>query len=364
MTASSAAAPCWVELSGENLPLARLELISVATVLDAEAEVSGPLPWGERFVEVVFSRAGPVLFLAPRLAFAKRVVQPLAEGTVDLLSEAMVLQGALGAPARVRVSSEGRSALHRDLPKVLGHAYVQGGGRIDLDSPTRDFVALLPPAPASPPSATEGAVGEVIAEAPRSETESRRSKHQAFRKPVTLPPKLARCLVNAAKVPLGGKVLDPFCGTGAILREALLLGYRAYGGDADAEMVRGALQNLRGEESAPDALVQRDVREAGAAFGSYGPFDGAVFDPPYGRASSTGGADPGELLSCALASVGPLLRPGGRVALLVPDPELLREVPPGFVREELLQAERVHGSLTRWLAVLRRVEGPARHPSG
>ncbi len=63
-----------------------------------------------------------------------------------------------------------------------------------------------------------------------------------------LPPKLAQVLLNLA----GGSihtqttrtVLDPFCGTGVVLQEALLMGYNAYGTDLELRMVDYSRTNL------------------------------------------------------------------------------------------------------------------------
>ena len=45
-----------------------------------------------------------------------------------------------------------------------------------------------------------------------------------------LPPKLAQVLINlCGPLASGSVVLDPFCGTGVVLQESLLMGYRAYG---------------------------------------------------------------------------------------------------------------------------------------
>jgi tRNA G10 N-methylase Trm11 len=44
-------------------------------------------------------------------------------------------------------------------------------------------------------------------------------------------PQLAKALLNLADVPVGGRVLDPFCGSGTVLLEAQLNGYRAFGVD-------------------------------------------------------------------------------------------------------------------------------------
>lgn len=73
-----------------------------------------------------------------------------------------------------------------------------------------------------------------------------------------LPPKLAQIIINLAVGPVGhadpacepGKyqaktVLDPFCGSGVILQEALLMGYDVVGGDNDRRMVEYANINLK-----------------------------------------------------------------------------------------------------------------------
>jgi len=81
-----------------------------------------------------------------------------------------------------------------------------------------------------------------------------------------LPPKLAQILVNLAAgqlsenklesicdIPAGQPVprpildkvvLDPFCGSGVVLQEALLMGYGSYGSDLEPRMIDYARQNL------------------------------------------------------------------------------------------------------------------------
>ncbi|HET7827751.1 MAG TPA: hypothetical protein VFK97_02705 [Candidatus Saccharimonadales bacterium] len=75
-----------------------------------------------------------------------------------------------------------------------------------------------------------------------------------------LPPKLAQILVNLAVGQLRFKdsvswdrgdglarirVLDPFCGTGVILQEALLMGFSAIGSDIDPKMVESSQKNIQ-----------------------------------------------------------------------------------------------------------------------
>lgn len=59
-----------------------------------------------------------------------------------------------------------------------------------------------------------------------------------------LPPKLAQIIINLAAPVAGGRILDPFCGTGVVLQEALLAGFNAYGTDLSDKMVDFSTQNL------------------------------------------------------------------------------------------------------------------------
>jgi len=62
-----------------------------------------------------------------------------------------------------------------------------------------------------------------------------------------LPPKLAQTIINLASIGnnrFGAVVLDPFCGTGVILQEALLMGFNATGSDIDSRIIDFTDANL------------------------------------------------------------------------------------------------------------------------
>jgi tRNA G10 N-methylase Trm11 len=72
-----------------------------------------------------------------------------------------------------------------------------------------------------------------------------RSKPYANRRKGMLPPKVARMMVNlATQGTVGGTLYDPFCGTGTILAEALLMGCHVVGSDLDADSATGSDENL------------------------------------------------------------------------------------------------------------------------
>jgi tRNA G10 N-methylase Trm11 len=81
-----------------------------------------------------------------------------------------------------------------------------------------------------------------------------------------MPPRLARIMVNLAGSTPGKTLLDPFCGVGTILQEALLSGARVVGADLNPWCVKGARENLEWltrEYELKDAdftLLQGDAR--------------------------------------------------------------------------------------------------------
>ena len=69
-----------------------------------------------------------------------------------------------------------------------------------------------------------------------------------------LPPKLAQILINlGGEIDESKKVLDPFCGTGVVLQEALILGQPVIGSDLNPRMMEYTQKNL-------DWLLEKKAR--------------------------------------------------------------------------------------------------------
>ena len=61
-----------------------------------------------------------------------------------------------------------------------------------------------------------------------------------------LPPKLAQILINlCGPLEKEARILDPFCGTGVVLQEATLDGYKVYGTDLSDRMIEYSGKNLK-----------------------------------------------------------------------------------------------------------------------
>jgi tRNA G10 N-methylase Trm11 len=89
-----------------------------------------------------------------------------------------------------------------------------------------------------------------------------------------LPPKLAQIIINLANPEEKQAVLDPFCGTGVVLQEAMLMGFDAYGTDLEERMIDYSNKNLEWLGERHDLSGQTLLLEAGDATNfEWQPFD-------------------------------------------------------------------------------------------
>lgn len=92
-----------------------------------------------------------------------------------------------------------------------------------------------------------------------------REKPGTDRRRGMLPPKLARIMVNLA-LPASGKqrLMDPFCGTGTVLLEGLMLGKEVIGSDIRADALNQTTANLKWFEKAYPGSYKHHVFMADA----------------------------------------------------------------------------------------------------
>lgn len=74
--------------------------------------------------------------------------------------------------------------------------------------------------------------------------EKRDMEKPVRRESLAISPRLAKILINLSKVKKGETLLDPFCGIGTVLTEALLQEIKVVGIDKDKDAVIGSRQNL------------------------------------------------------------------------------------------------------------------------
>lgn len=151
-----------------------------------------------------------------------------------------------------------------------------------------------------------------------------------------LPPKLAQIIVNLAAGPIRQssdglsriRLLDPFCGTGVILQEALLMGYSVMGTDIDSRMVDYSKKNIRWLfEKYPALDGGVDIEPADATTYKWPGFSTVASEVFLGRplAKLPDEADLKQIISDAntitkkfLQNLGPQLRTGQTICIAVP----------------------------------------------
>ncbi len=181
----------------------------------------------------------------------------------------------------------------------------------------------------------------------------RESETRPYSRPVSIPPREARCWVNLSGIEKGESLLDPFCGTGGILMEAGLIGCKVYGSDSEADMVSGSRINL--DYYGLGGEVKRcKVQELGKRWDRR--FDAVVMDPPYGRSARVSGDEIERLYSEALDRIHEVLKDGRNCVFGAP-----KSIEPGRIVDEkkfLIKKrfeEKVHGDLIREVFVLEKI---------
>ncbi len=149
--------------------------------------------------------------------------------------------------------------------------------------------------------------------------------------PASLRPTVAAAMVRLADLKPGQVVLDPMCGAGTLLAEALLYArsrrtpdgepwpLTVLGGDIEASHARAAAANLiRFGEIRPQTWDARALPLPDEAV------DRVLSNPPFGKQLAS--ADEiGPLYREAAREIDRVLRPGGRAVLIVSDVAALQE---------------------------------------
>ena len=169
--------------------------------------------------------------------------------------------------------------------------------------------------------------------------------------PGSMSPKLARCMVNLARVKEGQLVLDPFCGTGGILIEAGLIGCRVVGSDIYWKMKNGTAINLEHYGITDYRTFNLDVRE----LKMYEKVAAVVTDPPYGISTTTGDVDGENIIKEFYKSIYDNMKDDAYLCMASPHfidlKPMVDEV--GFEIVEQYGI-KMHRSLTRIISVIRK----------
>jgi tRNA G10 N-methylase Trm11 len=116
-----------------------------------------------------------------------------------------------------------------------------------------------------------------------AEIKERDMKKPVRRESLAISPRLAKILVNLSQVKKGGLLLDPFCGVGGILQEALILGINVYGIDKDRLAIENAKKNLKWIENKYELSANYKLLNADAKKAPNIKFDAVATEPALGE---------------------------------------------------------------------------------
>jgi len=311
-----------VLLSGEGTTLPTAEAKSLFLAYDPDSSFTS---LGPR-VLLAESNADPFR-IGSRIAFARRVGR-----FVEDHNQAAELMK--GHRVRFRCFDLGRSGRAPDPEKYLTGV----DSTVDLRNPEYELTLVL------------GGDEYLAVTAPavmHQAWAARRPRRRPFFHPSAIFPKLSRALVNLSRCREGEVFLDPFAGTGSIPIEAHLVGARVVAVDQAEEMTRGALSNM--DHLGQDWL---GVIRADSVRLPLSGVDAIATDIPYGRASSTRGRRPEEILDLILPPLAGVMRPGSLLVLMHPQHVPVKETDAFSLQEE--HHLHVHKLLTRTISILRR----------
>lgn len=302
-------------LAGENLELAKAELNGFLTSQDIEENPSGEGRLAETDAE-------PMKGQLKRLALTHEVSELIERS--DKLETDYRPEETYAVRAFDLTGEADTKEVERRLGKEIGNDQNQ----VDLEEPDETIRVYI--------SEEEYVIGKLVEDINRSLFEKRKNQNRPFSSPVSLDPVLARVLVNLTGVKPGGKLIDPFCGTGGILIEAGLCGIDVYGTDMQKDMVKGTRENLEEYGVIIYSIKQAEIEGVEQVFDQK--FDAVVADLPYGKASKTEG-NPVE----SFLEVAPELTDGKVV--FMSDQDSINDLEPEF---EIY----VHKNLTRYIYIL------------
>jgi len=336
------------ELSGEHPELPAAEVMGA---LEVEGAVISSTLQGPGVLVVEGRGVGPELapVLASRLALTRRIdlfqfacrPDEVVEKGKDIeLSEGTFCVRAKGVHGLA--SGKHSKAIEEELGEVLAKR-----SRVDLEAPDQVVHVVL---------SDLAYVGSSIEEVNTSEFEDRKVKNRPFFSPISLHPKLARAMVNLARTPRQGTILDPFCGTGGILMEAGLMGMRVIGGDLEEKMITGTRDNLDHVGIKDPLLFHGDIGDLPEWLDEDVKVDAVATDAPYGRSTRTFGEELGGIYMRAFEAMGKVLDKGRYMSVTLPvvDMRALDDVKDLGFEPQGHYPYRVHRSLTRNFLVFRR----------
>ncbi|MFW9832506.1 MAG: THUMP domain-containing protein [Candidatus Thorarchaeota archaeon] len=335
----------FVYLSGEQTSIAKAEVDVLSQLLGIDERYY----WDGR-IGLIDSQKSPVSFFINRAALVKETglvisethPQDLALGNLsdEMLKEHIkpketfsvrTISDNSDISVSDRLSFE--SSLGARIKKVVG-------AKVNLERPQVRIIVII--------SQETIRICKSVASNLRPILREREPGQKQFFHPSMMNATLSRVMCNLVGLMPDEILLDPFCGGGGILCEAAHIGAKTVGIDLNWRLLSGSKKNLTFTGS-DYSIIQGDTRSLPVRS-----CDCIVTDPPYGKASSTRGANAVELVESLFSIASSILaRRDGSICICGSSEMNIQDIAGdiGLIVEQVHQI-KVHSGLIREVLTL------------
>jgi tRNA (guanine10-N2)-dimethyltransferase len=292
----------FAQVSGENPELAVAEIEALAKQWTSNIAIR----WLGR-VAILQAKTSPVEFLLERAALIQRAGNLLGEFTyeesiIDGISDDCwknnIVSSDTFSVRTLCIESKYDQQKRIEIERKLGaHVRNVTGAIVSLKFPNTQILVII--------VANRFLVCRSTESKLRPSLRAREPGKKPFFHPSMMNSTLARVMCNLAEIKSGSTVLDPFCGGGGILCEASYIGASVIGIDRNWTLLKGAILNLS-KITTNFSVIQGDALHLPVQTVNH-----IVTDPPYGRSSSTRGAESRKLFDSLLRRAPDILHSGG-----------------------------------------------------
>jgi tRNA (guanine10-N2)-dimethyltransferase len=330
----------FVIISGENVELGKAELRALLPIVCDEYDIL----WDNKLA-IIKTNSDPIEFILNRAALIKEagpiildthsssdVINNISDDTIE-----SVVKPGESFCIRTRSYNNQKDMQYRERLVVnLGEKIrTRKGVRVSMNNPDVTILVVLTP--------ERTFVCKSIKSGLRKRLSERAPGRKEFFHPSMMSIQLARVMCNLGRIMPGEIVFDPFCGGGGILCEIASVGAIPVGMDLNWRLLSGANLNIASMGNIEYNLIQGDVQCCPISECNH-----IITDPPYGRASSTRGSDPKQLVEKLFIQSQSLVQSPGSVCICASTemqiPRILNNI---GLKAEFNIRVRVHRSLTR-----------------
>lgn len=169
--------------------------------------------------------------------------------------------------------------------------------------------------------------GKINQEYNFKEVEYRDMKKPERREHLAISPRLAKILINLSETKKDDTILDPFCGIGGIMQEAIIKKLNAYGTDTDKEAIYHARKNLDWIQRRYKTTHHYTPKTENAKNITNKNFDGIATETPLGEVLKKQPNDPKakqiiqkfeRIIIPILKHLGQIKKPNAKIAITFP----------------------------------------------